>query len=408
MYSDFGHQVALGLHSNSMISAENVTLQFEATGRRLGGRMPILDGIRGMAILLVLGIHFGNGSPAAGRAGRLLAVAAGVGWVGVDLFFVLSGFLITGILVDTRLDKNYFTSFYARRVLRIMPLYYSFLVLWFFVMPLTVGYGGPLNSAGQDQQLWYWAYIPNWLPLGKEVPLLTHFWSLGVEEQYYLIWPLLVWLLPERRVGVLCLTMIVAAPFIRWWMLATGSSWFCAYALTPARMDSLAFGGLVAVALRDRRWFRVVLRGWMPALAVAVAGILALANFRRGLPHWARPVQLYGYSFLALGFAALIAAAVLGQGKWYQRALSAGWLRSFGRYSYAIYVLHVPICYGSLDLLARTSLAPALATPAGRTCWAVGGVALSYGSAIVSWHLLERHFIALKRHFVPERERARP
>src|SRR5262249_2846553 len=115
------------------------------------------------------------------------------GWMGVDLFFVLSGFLITGILLDSRGADGYFSSFYARRFLRIFPLYYGFLALWFLVLAYVFG-SAYSDLFARERQVWFWSYTANW---GRpdELGALGHFWSLAIEEQFYLVWPLVVWLL---------------------------------------------------------------------------------------------------------------------------------------------------------------------------------------------------------------------
>src|SRR5947209_649249 len=166
-----------------------------------GTHMPALDGLRGLAILMVLAFHFSLGHLAPERF--LLAIpytVAGIGWVGVDLFFVLSGFLITGILYDAKASQTYFRDFYAKRVLRIFPLYYGVLVAFFMVIPLV----HPLRSVTELKpvQAWAWLYATNvkdslagdWC-FDKVWVRLNQFWSLAVEEHFYMIWPVAVLLL---------------------------------------------------------------------------------------------------------------------------------------------------------------------------------------------------------------------
>ena len=152
-------------------------------------RIKELDGVRGIAILLVLLHHF---EPPAGLPTAIVA-GAYLGWSGVDLIFVLSGFLITGILLDTRDSPNYFTTFYARRALRILPLYFLTTLIYFRLEP------NPLER-------WFWSHLSNWKSaFGQDVPALSHFWSLAVEEQFYLVWPLVVILSPKRAMPRVCL-----------------------------------------------------------------------------------------------------------------------------------------------------------------------------------------------------------
>src|SRR5262245_10664845 len=173
------------LPASSMLSAS-----------KIASHIPALDGIRGIAILLVLLFHFGqygHGLPyPAVFVDKLFHRICQIGWVGVDLFFVLSGFLITGILYDSKGRNHYFRNFYVRRCLRILPLYYFSLILFLIVLPKLFPLHTGFRSLRQDS-FWYWTYLSNvrvayrgWDSFG----VLDHFWSLAVEEQFYLLWPI--------------------------------------------------------------------------------------------------------------------------------------------------------------------------------------------------------------------------
>src|SRR6186997_1549382 len=181
------------------------------------GFIPALDGLRGIAIVLVMLHHFTYLRPTSG-IDALIGNVLFFGWTGVDLFFVLSGFLITGILLDTRNSRRYFTTFYARRTLRIFPLYYLILFIALVVLPKFPAVDRVL--IGQDELIdlppqWpYWLYLTNfsiadrgwvhgWVDVG---------WSLAIEEQFYLVWPLVIWLCPPRLVALLCAAILVAEP----------------------------------------------------------------------------------------------------------------------------------------------------------------------------------------------------
>src|SRR5262249_17527292 len=155
-------------------------------------------------------------------------------WVGVNVFFVLSGFLITGILLDTKHEPHYFKFFYMRRVLRIFPLYYGTLIAIFFVLPALKM--APFISA--SQQFWYWTYLGNW---GKgrnlNVGSLGYFWSLGVEEQFYLVWPLVIYVLPRRSVSAWCCAAIAASFSYRSALFFLHHPVREAYFGTPARVE---------------------------------------------------------------------------------------------------------------------------------------------------------------------------
>ena len=173
------------------IDAEKVTIS---------SRIPALDGLRGCAILLVLLFHFTARAPYPTDAASIrLQSAFDLGWSGVDLFFVLSGFLITGLLIDAKGSAGYFKVFYARRALRILPLYYGALVVMFVLPHVLTSVMNPTYITPIKDQIWYWGYLQNY-------PYLTNawkdvagpFWTLAIEEQFYLAWPLLVLLLSRK------------------------------------------------------------------------------------------------------------------------------------------------------------------------------------------------------------------
>src|SRR5258706_538487 len=192
-----------------------------------GGHIPALDGLRGVAILLVLVLHFAPYAPGLQAPtvllDRLYLRVSGIGWTGVDLFFVLSGYLITGILYDTRGSKHYFRQFYARRFLRIFPLYYVALALFLIILPWPHSFDSVIRELRGDA-VWYWTYLYNmrvaatgFLPSSA----LGHFWSLAVEEQFYLIWPIVVLWLGRKHLIVTCAVAVVAALACRLSMSST-------------------------------------------------------------------------------------------------------------------------------------------------------------------------------------------
>ena len=231
---------------------QNPAVEVAGPSRR---HVPALDGVRGMAIVLVLVSHLMLFNDHTGsRFGDSLSALRGLGWVGVDLFFVLSGFLITGILFDTLQDPHYFRSFYMRRFLRIFPLYYGFL---FFL--LVLGHWGPgMHFEWNGRQYVLLTYLQNtgiWFPVTDFHPGvwadLDHFWSLAVEEQFYVFWPLLVFLVRgRRRIIALALALSGIALLLRIALYVHGSSPLLIFMLTPCRMDTLLVGGLAALVVR--------------------------------------------------------------------------------------------------------------------------------------------------------------
>jgi len=220
---------------------------------RRGAYVPALDGVRGLAIIMVMLAHFtsyGGLHPVVflDRAYRSVVMLGGTG---VDLFFVLSGFLITGILLDSRHEAGYFRNFYMRRVLRIFPLYYATLAGCFLILPLFRG-GDEELARLLSEQGWYWTYLANVRMALDGWPAFNsigHFWSLAVEEQFYMVWPLAVFAVGGKRLRILCVMVILGS------LLARVAFWQAGFlprinVMTVARMDALAAGAFLAVAAR--------------------------------------------------------------------------------------------------------------------------------------------------------------
>ncbi|NNM89221.1 MAG: acyltransferase, partial [Phycisphaerae bacterium] len=220
--------------------------------------LPALDGLRGAAIFLVLLCHYRDEFGAFGRIGHALAHVFGWGWVGVDLFFVLSGFLITGILYDCKGQESYFKNFYARRFLRIFPLYYGFLAL--FLLGLIVyRFGFPQDFSGSAvgralwrYQPWLWTYTFNFRCAlhGNTGLVVSQFWTLSIEEQFYLFWPLTVFLLPRGKLIYACVGIGVGSLVLRLIAAGAGASAMAIYTATPFQLDALATGSLLAMLVR--------------------------------------------------------------------------------------------------------------------------------------------------------------
>jgi peptidoglycan/LPS O-acetylase OafA/YrhL len=172
--------------------------------------IPALDGLRGIAILLVIPHNADIFSQSAPWLWPI-ALVAHAGWIGVQLFFVLSGFLITRNLLDTRRDANYLRSFYVRRALRIFPLYFLTLFVGLVVLPHVVQFS-PGALASHHNQVWLWTFLSNWAqPYGLEVSGFSHFWSLAVEEQFYLVWPFVVLFAAGTRLFWVSVVVALAA-----------------------------------------------------------------------------------------------------------------------------------------------------------------------------------------------------
>jgi peptidoglycan/LPS O-acetylase OafA/YrhL len=366
-------------------------------------REPVLDGIRGLAILLVLWHHtvIFSGFRPAGPIDQQVWQTAFSSWLGVDLFFVLSGYLITGILHDAKSSPRYFLNFYGRRVLRILPLYYTVLLLAFVVLP-RLGWQ-PAPDGTMTNPAWYWLHAINVkIALdGWPTPIyLGHFWSLAIEEQFYLIWPLIVFALDRRPLILMTVLMLAAAYWLRR-TLPLHAPDLAVYVLMPTRMDALAAGALVALLLRSPRCVRH-LRLWSMVVG-ALCGAVILLMFHRmhGLDELNSRVRTYGYTSISLGFAALVAIAVTsGEHSILRKVLAWRPLAMTGVYSYAVYVLHHPILLWlrnqgfNADVLPRVwgSQIPGLLV------FVVVGTALAALGAFVSWWCIERPALSLKKY----------
>jgi peptidoglycan/LPS O-acetylase OafA/YrhL len=355
-----------------------------------------LDGLRGTAILAVLVCHYSQWLPTTYEAVGALQI----GWAGVDLFFVISGFLITGILLDAKGTPHYFRNFYARRALRIFPLYFAFLAATLLLL-LTVGSSPQLWRA----QPWLWTYTANyWLPMqptsDRWSEMMIPLWSLSVEEQFYLAWPLVVFAFSAPALIRICIVVIIAALALRLVLTATGGDWFAIYMWTPTRADPLAAGALVALLLRQpggqRRIRRLANYTGPTALALV---LLTAKGFDPTRHPWLR-VALY--SALAGLFTAVLvwsidSAALRGSPKrFYELRL----LRAIGGYSYGIYILHLPLLYATAHALQHLNWHdPAHPTRPSAILLITLTSALVTLSAVASFHLYEKPFLNLKRRF---------
>jgi peptidoglycan/LPS O-acetylase OafA/YrhL len=371
---------------------------------RPSAHIPSLDGIRGTAILLVMIHHFVGAHEKSDWFARKLIGFAEAGWCGVDLFFCLSGFLITGILIDFKNIKRPLWTFYMRRTLRIFPLYYFTLFMLFIVIPAFVPLS-PEYINYKSYQWWHWVYLPNVLILFK-LPYATlatsHFWSLAVEEQFYMFWPFVVLFTRLEALKRWCLILFGMAFLFRVTCFALDWGHTPAYVLPIARLDSLVAGAFIAIIVRDANWLAryagVVKPVFFIAISVFAGIVLFQGSFRRS-----PAMMTLGFSSLALVFAIGIGAAAINAFPAINRIFECRFLRFFGKYSYAMYVFHTFIIVGLLSVFPSPHDSGSIfAGGVPRiVLFTVTGILASSIAGVASWVLIEKHALKLKKYFEP-------
>jgi len=349
---------------------------------------PALDGLRGLAILLVVVYHnFG------------FINYSSFGWLGVDLFFVLSGFLITDILLQTLGKRNFLKNFYLRRVLRIFPLYYLCLILFLIIIPRFELL--PDSNYYVANQAWLWSYLQNWLYIFRgndNTVSLHHLWSLAVEEQFYLVWPLVILLFRKPKyLMVLLVLMLVGVMALRLWIWTYDVSDLSYYKLyTFTRIDGLCIGCMIAVMRRINLSF---LKKYTSLIILFFAVINFAFFFINRSYQFSFPyLALVGYTTFAVIFGLLVNEAVSGHSRLINQVFSLRPLRFLGRISYGLYIFHWP-----LYLLLRRWLEPRLTgeMPAISAPMLVSiiATAAAIGISWLIYRYYENYFLKLKDKF---------
>ncbi|CAN5361286.1 acyltransferase [soil metagenome] len=379
------------------------------TQRLEAGHVPALDGVRGLAIFLVLLFHFvviGGNTPTV----RIIQKTWGFGWAGVDLFFVLSGFLITRILLDAKKRQatagGYFKNFYARRTVRIFPLYYAFLLLFLIILPRTVPGFAQLFGTPPGSQWIYWTYTYNLFQGHHNPATFSHsvgvIWSLCIEEQFYLIWPTVVWFSKPKTLLKVCAGLLVMSMGARLIVsMVSGyevyiSQWsFC-------RMDPLAIGAALAILTRiDPDLIQRVRRPARHLIWLVPIAILGM-NVVFGSLTKSTVFHIVGYSALAILFGSVLLMTITAPaGAFITRFFSNSLLRLFGRLSYAMYLVNQPIKYALLRYVYgfEDPGNAQMTSVSAQMIFFVFAAVLTVAVAWLSWHLFEKHFLRLKKFF---------
>jgi len=350
----------------------------------LNKHITTLDGFRGLAILLVTGYHYFHFFNA--------------GWVGVDLFFVLSGFLITGKLIESVTDKHYFRTFYLKRILRIVPLYFTVLLLFFWLLPLAwPSYVSASMHELLQQQVYYWSFTANFYDAVHGWPVnisLIHCWSLCCEMQFYLLWPFVVYFFYSKGRQINFVFVILLATGILFRIYA--ASFFSLssvyrYVLLPCRLDAFCAGALL---------YLLVQHGWLQrykksllVLALTILMVILVLTTVSGMPwHFSVDgVSTYGYTLNAAGWACLLGFILTTQSGIGQAIFSSSLLTWFGKYSYGIYVFHLPVYIFTARLNIFNSGMTDKSWPLAAAAFAATCVC-----SLASYHLLEKYFLSLK------------
>jgi peptidoglycan/LPS O-acetylase OafA/YrhL len=365
-----------------------------------GERIPQLDGLRGVAVLAVLLFHYitQQGPTPSGTIAHYLQRAVIIGWSGVDLFFVLSGFLIGGVLMSARLSSSYYRTFYARRFFRIIPIYYLWITAYIFAIAVIGAKIQVLSNSGIRPPLDIAIFANYWFLQnlgihgfgGLAGAWFGHLWSLAVEEQFYLVAPLVVRFANPRRLPVILAGVIVGAPATRsalvyWTHSGLGTT------LMPCRADALALGMVTAALWRSQN-----MRAWLELNRNRLYGLFGLL-FTGMILLWflfpesgTRGMQTFGFTWLGMFYAVVLLLSLSHADGPIAACLRNARLRELGKVSYCIYIIHIVVNVVCHAMILHTT--PKISTAKGALVTLFAAF-LSYGLAKVSWIVYENPLV---------------
>jgi len=370
-------------------------------------RIPQLDGMRGIAILLVLVWHFVVIPTTAGSPHSVLArVVLHVGlltWSGVDLFFVLSGFLIGGILIDAKDSSNYFKTFYVRRAFRILPIYLLVVVVYLVVWSLASGQKTALRETLGSPMPWYlyFTFTQNfWLAHHAwDSMYLTASWSLAVEEQFYLFLPMIIRVLPRQVLLFAAVILALGSTISRSFLYMHYRPFWgtAAYTMIFSRADALMAGVICAVLLRDPLWNGLLRRNrWATEVSCTIFGFGVAILMFRGWGMGTLPMCTLGFTCLALFYASILMLVIVKPDGQLSRALQTRWLMWLGTISYGLYLFHGI----SLGFVAPIVLHPQPTTANWlRVATGICALVAALCFAHLSWNYFESELVQLGHKF---------